>query len=119
MTPAEIADKLAREKRVEAMVQNIAHATSLSQDLRDLCQMVYLVLLTYDPDKIVDLWESGQINFFLARVILTNLMSPRSPYNAQITRFRSRSQPMPFDGADFGKPEHRPGEAPFILPIKK
>lgn len=90
-TPAEIAAALAKEKRIEAMVQNIAHAPSLTPDLRDLCQMVYLLLLTYDPDKIVDLWENKQINFFLARVIKTNLFSSRSQYAAQITRFRNRT----------------------------
>ena len=94
MTPTEIVAVLGREKRVEAMVQNIAHARTLTADLRDLCQMVYLLLMTYDPDKIVDLWENEQINFFLARIIRTNLTSPRSPYNAQITRFRQRSNPL-------------------------
>lgn len=94
MTPVEIAAILAKERRVETMVQNIAHARTLTADLRDLCQMVYLLLMTYDPDKIVDLWENEQINFFLARVIRTNLTSPRSPYNAQITRFRQRSNPL-------------------------
>lgn len=97
-SPAEIAAILAREQRVETMVKNIAHAHSLSQDLRDLCQMVYLLILTYDPDKIVDLWENDQINFFLARIIRTNLFSPRSPYAAQITRFRTRSNPLTIDG---------------------
>ena len=97
-SPAEIAATLARERRVETMVKNIAHAHSLSQDLRDLCQMVYLLILTYDPDKIVDLWENDQINFFLARIIRTNLFSPRSPYAAQITRFRNRSNPLTIDG---------------------
>lgn len=97
MTPVEIAAILAKERRVETMVQNIAHARTLTQDLRDLCQMVYLLLMTYDPDKIVDLWENEQINFFLARVIRTNLTSPRSPYNAQITRFRKRSNPLQTD----------------------
>lgn len=97
-TPAEIAAILARERRVEAMVQNIAHARTLSQDLKDLCQMVYLIILTYDPEKIVDLWENDQIDFFLVRIIKTQLTSPRSPYNAQITRFRSRSKPINPDG---------------------
>lgn len=95
---AEIAATLAREQRVETMVMNIAHAHTLSQDLRDLCQMVYLLILTYDPDKIVDLWENDQMNFFLARIIRTNLFSPRSPYAAQITRFRNRSNPLTIDG---------------------
>lgn len=97
MTPTEIVAVLGREKRVEAMVQNIAHARTLTADLRDLCQMVYLLLMTYDPDKIVDLWENEQINFFLARVIRTNLTSTRSPYAAQITRFRKRSNPLQTD----------------------
>ena len=94
MTPVEIAAILAKERRVETMVQNIAHARTLTADLCDLCQMVYLLIMTYDPEKIVDLWENEQINFFLARVIRTNLTSPRSPYNAQITRFRQRSNPL-------------------------
>ena len=93
-TPVEIAAILAKERRVETMVQNIAHARTLTADLCDLCQMVYLLIMTYDPEKIVDLWENEQINFFLARVIRTNLTSPRSPYNAQITRFRQRSNPL-------------------------
>lgn len=93
-TPVEIAAILAKERRVETMVQNIAHARTLTADLCDLCQMVYLLIMTYDPDKICDLWENEQINFFLARVIRTNLTSPRSPYNAQITRFRQRSNPL-------------------------
>ena len=96
-TPAEIVAVLGRERRVETMVQNIAHAHSLSPDLRDLSQMVYALLLTYDPAKIIDLWENDQINFFLARVIRTNLRSPRSPYNAQITSFRRRSTQMPIE----------------------
>ena len=94
MTPVEIAAILAKERRVETMVQNIAHARTLTADLCDLCQMVYLLIMTYDPEKITDLWENEQINFFLARVIRTNLTSPRSPYNAQITRFRQRSNPL-------------------------
>ena len=93
-TPVEIAAILAKERRVETMVQNIAHARTLTADLCDLCQMVYLLIMTYDPEKITDLWENEQINFFLARVIRTNLTSPRSPYNAQITRFRQRSNPL-------------------------
>lgn len=98
-TRSQIASALAKERRVETMVLNIAHARTLSANLRDLCQMVYMVILNYDQDKIVDLWEHGEINFFLARIIRTNLFSPRSPYAAQITRFAVRSRPLPADGA--------------------
>lgn len=88
----EIAGTLAREKVVEQLVCNIAHSSRLSPALKDLCQIVYLTLCEYDEDKIVDLWEAGQIRFFLVRVITTQLRSPRSPYHAQVRRFSARSE---------------------------
>ena len=33
--------------------------------------MVYLILLEYDEDKLVDLWEHDQMSFFIARIIRT------------------------------------------------
>ena len=39
-----IIETLAKDRRVEALVENIAHH-SLTADLKDLCQMVYLILL--------------------------------------------------------------------------
>ena len=90
MTRLEIVAQLGREKRVETMVSNIARQP-LTPDLRDLSQIVYTVLLTYDQEKIVDLWDHGEINFFLARVIATQLHRSRSEYAAAVTRFRSRT----------------------------
>ena len=54
-----IVETLARERRVEQMVVNIAHQT-LTPDLEDLCQMVYLILLEYDEAKLQDLWENDR-----------------------------------------------------------
>ena len=75
----EIIDQLARERRVETMLANIAKKP-VSGTLEDLCQMVYLILLEYDDAKIEDLWEHGQINFFIARVILNQYRSVNSPF---------------------------------------
>lgn len=85
-----IIDTLAREKRVEAMVENIAHH-SLTADLRDLCQMVYLILLEYDEAKLLDLWENEQINFFLARIIINQYRSSNSPFHTMFRKFQERS----------------------------
>lgn len=89
----EIIETLARERRVEAMVENIAHH-SLTSDLKDLCQMVYLVLLEYDAAKLADLWQHGQMNFFLARIIINQYRSSNSPFHAQFRKFRDRSIPI-------------------------
>ena len=89
MNKQTIIETLAKEKRVEALVENIAHH-SLTADLKDLCQMVYLVLLEYDDDKILDLWENDQINFFLARVIVNQYRSSNSPFHYLFRRFQER-----------------------------
>ena len=88
-----IIETLARERRVEALVENIAHH-SLTPDLQDLCQMVYLILLEYDEDKLQDLWRNDQINFFLARVILNQYRSSNSPYHTLFRKFREKSVPI-------------------------
>ncbi len=90
---------LAKERRVEALVENIAHH-ALTADLQDLCQMVYLILLEYDEAKLLDLWENNQINFFLARIILNQYRSSNSPFHTMFRKFRERCVTMGV-GADF------------------
>ena len=84
-----IIETLAAERRVEAMVENIAHH-SLTADLKDLCQIVYMVLLEYDESKLRDLWENDQMNFFLARVIVNQYRSSNSPFHYTFRRFQER-----------------------------
>ena len=87
---AHIIETLAQEKRVEALVENIAHH-SLTADLKDLCQMVYMILLEYDEAKLQDLWENDQMNFFLARIILNQYRSSNSPFHTLFRKFQERS----------------------------
>lgn len=90
MTKYEIVDSLAREQRVERMVESICHQ-ALTADLKDLCQMVYLILLEYDEAKIQDLWDNRQMNFFLARIILNQYRSSNSPFHSLFRKFQERS----------------------------
>lgn len=87
---ADIIENLAQEKRVEALVENIAHH-SLTADLKDLCQMVYMILLEYDEVKLQDLWENDQMNFFLTRIILNQYRSSNSPFHTIFRKFQERS----------------------------
>lgn len=84
-----IIETLAKERRVEALVENIAHH-SLTADLKDLCQMVYLVLLEYDETKLLDLWDNEQINFFLARIIINQYRSSNSPFHTIFRKMQER-----------------------------
>ena len=85
-----IIETLAKDRRVEPLVENIAHH-SLTADLKDLCQMVYLILLEYDESKLQDLWENDQINFFIARIILNQYRSSNSPFHAIFRKYQERS----------------------------
>ena len=90
MNKQTIIETLAKERRVEALVENIAHH-SLTADLKDLCQMVYLILLEYDESKLQDLWENDQMNFFLARIILNQYRSSNSPFHSIYRKYQERS----------------------------
>ena len=91
MSKSEIIEEVAKAGMVEQMVQNIAHHT-LDADLKDLAQMVYLILLEYDESKLQDLWENEQIGFFLARIIINQYRSSNSPYHTIYRKFRERSE---------------------------
>ena len=88
MGKSEIVNEIAKGKMVEQMVQNIAHQ-SLSADLKDLCQMVYLILLEYDEQKLQDLWSNNQMNFFLARIIINQFRSSNSPFHMIYRKFQT------------------------------
>jgi len=90
MTKYEIIEDIARRRQVEDTVSNIAHSP-LTADLQDLAQMVYVILLEYDDDKIADLWENNQMGFFIARIILNQFRSKHSPWHDLIRKPRTLS----------------------------
>ena len=65
---------------VEQICSNIAKSADCDDTLKDLSQEIYLDLLSKDEEKIVNLYETNQIRFFVVRMILNNLFSKNSPY---------------------------------------
>lgn len=90
MTRAQIVEQIAREGQVEALICNIAHS-ALTDDLKDLAQMIYLVLLEYDEDKIIDLWEHKQMRYFICRIIINQTRTSHSPWHDTFRKPRLRS----------------------------
>lgn len=99
MTRAQIVEKIAREGLVEALVKNIAHSP-LTDDLKDLVQMIYLILLEYDEAKIIDLWEHKQMRFFIVRIILNQTRSSHSQWHDTFRKMRLRSVSLSPGGID-------------------
>ena len=89
---------IAKEKVVEQIVSNIAKS---SDDLlNDLVQEIYLDLLTKDEDKIIKLYETNQIRYFITRIVINNLHSKNSPYWCKIKSFTHNMNEITGDIAD-------------------
>ena len=91
MTRSEVVELTARERVVERICANITHLPQGSADLQDLSQIVYLALLRMDEDKLRDLWETGDIDFYLRRVIRTQLYGKRTDFDRDCRRFGRRT----------------------------
>ena len=80
--------QLAKDRRVEALVCNVARRHEpLGADLQDLCQMIYVFLLEYNPEKIVAMHQRGDLDFFLVRMIVNNLQSVNRKISSSIKSF--------------------------------
>ena len=89
---------IAKERLVEQIVSNIAKS---SDDLlNDLVQEIYLDLLQKDEDKIINLYETNQMRYFITRMIINNLHSTNSPYWCKYKRFTQNMNEITGDIAD-------------------
>lgn len=81
MTNNEVVDIIAKKKIVESIVWKITSSGATAADpdsLQDLIQDIYLSLL--EDKNIVDVWEEGHENYYIARIITNNIMSTTSRY---------------------------------------
>lgn len=97
-TKSEIIGELASKGTLRTLIENCARESSEdSANLQDLEQDLYLDLLQKDDKKIIELYEKGQLTFFLTRMILNNLNSVNSRYYTQYRKFSLLSDPEPQD----------------------
>ena len=78
MTKSEVVNIIAKERLVEEIVSNIAKTNS--DILNDLSQNIYIDLLLKDEEKIVNLYETNQLRFFIIKMAKNNLFSKNSPF---------------------------------------
>lgn len=78
MTKSEVVNIIAKERLVEEIVSNIAKTNS--DILNDLSQNIYIDLLLKDEEKIVNLYETKQLRFFIVKMAKNNLFSKNSPF---------------------------------------
>lgn len=80
----DIIEEIARNKLIEELMKNMGIKDN---DKDDLMQEIYLVLLVYDEDKIIELYNNNQLKFFIVRIIQNQYFSKNSRYFMQYKRY--------------------------------
>ena len=88
-----IVDKLARNRVVEDMIKNM----NINDYPDDLAQEIYLILLEYDKDKIEEMYNKNQINFFISRIITNQAFSKNSPFYLNYKKWDLNKEDLDFD----------------------
>ena len=92
MTKVEIIDELSRTNTVEKIVFKLLPCSKNPFDCpEDLIQDLYLILLQKDDDLIVNLYNKGEIGYYLLKIARNQLLSKNSPYYQKYIRFQSNS----------------------------
>ena len=92
MTKYEIIDELSRSNTVEKIIFKLLSCSKNPFDCpEDLIQDIYLLLLQKDDDLIVNLYNNGELGFYLLKIARNQLLSKNSPYYTKYIRFQSNS----------------------------
>lgn len=88
-----IVEKLARNRVVEDMIKNM----NINDYPDDLAQEIYLILLEYDKEKIEEMYNKNQINFFISRIITNQAFSKNSPFYLNYKKWDFNKEELDFD----------------------
>lgn len=88
-----IVDKLARNRVVEDMIKNM----NINDYPDDLAQEIYLILLEYDKEKIEEMYNKNQINFFISRIITNQAFSKNSPFYLNYKKWDFNKEELDFE----------------------
>lgn len=92
MTKYEIIDELSKNATVEKIVNKLVSSSKNRFDFPDdLIQDIYVLLLEKDEDLIVNLYNKGELGYYLLKVVRNQLLSKNSPYYTKYIKFRAYS----------------------------
>ena len=92
MTKVEIIDELSRTNIVEKIIYKLLPTSKNQFDCPDdLIQDIYVLLLEKDDKLIIDLYNKGELGFYLLRIAKNQLLSANSPYFYKYIKFRANS----------------------------
>jgi len=84
MNKADIITEIGKDKVVEGLISNYSNDKSL---LKDLSQEIYLILLEYDEDTIVQAYNRNELTFLIYRIAKNQFFSNTSPFYYNETQY--------------------------------
>lgn len=95
MTKLEIVNELSKSNTVEKIIYKLLPCSKNPFDYpEDLIQDIYLLILQKDDDLIVNLYNKGELGFYLLKIARNQLLSQNSPYYTQYIKFSDRSDEL-------------------------
>ena len=92
MTKSDVLDIIAREHLVDRIVNKLLSSSKNPFDCpEDLVQEIYLLLLQKDDDLIVNLYNEGELGYYILKVVRNQLLSVNSKYYYTYIKFGSHS----------------------------
>lgn len=92
MTKYEIIDELSRTNTVEKIIYKLLPTSKNQFDCPDdLIQDIYVLLLEKDDKLIIDLYNKGELGYYLLKIAKNQLLSVNSPYFYKYIKFRVQS----------------------------
>ena len=88
MNKYDVLDNISREHLVERIVNKLLSSSKNPFDCpEDLIQDIYLLLLQKDDDLIVNLYNKGELGYYLLKITRNQLLSANSPYYTKYIKF--------------------------------
>ena len=81
-----IIEELYREKVIRNIITNM---NVFEGDIDDLEQEIYTILLEYDVDKIIDMYNKKQLKFFIVGIVTRQYFSKTSPFYKKYKKYYS------------------------------
>ena len=95
MTKSDVLDIIARDHLVDRIVNKLLSSSKNPFDCpEDLVQEIYLLLLQKDEDLIVNLYNKGELGFYILKIARNQLLSANSPYFYKYIKFREQSDEL-------------------------
>ena len=82
-----VVELIVNDKILDQIINNIAK-NAKDEDLNDLKQDIYLELLEKNEEWLFGIYERGQMNYYLTRIVLNNINSKTSPFYYRYRKYK-------------------------------